>query len=386
MSYSYIPNHADQAASRVSEEYKDATLVVATMRAAVQALQQLEDAIGILYQTNIGNAANSELDIIGRIVGQPRNNMGDSQYRLWVMARMLANRSSGTAEELIAIAYIVTRGTVPILLSEFYPAAVVIQIGATSMVNPSDLQAILQDARAGGVELDVTSDMSNDPLSFAFDPNGAGFGDPNNTATGGRLAGASDGTSVTPAPPPAPPTIASFLATPSTVALGATVTLSWSVTNASALYIDNGVGNVSGSAVSVTPSTVGSHTYTLTATNAGGSVTATVTVTVTTGVAPPSPPSISSFTATPSTLTIGASITFAWSVTGATSLYIDNGVGAVTGTSATFTPSATGTFTYTLTATNAGGTVTATATVTVNPLPSSGGNQTINPFVMPSAF
>ncbi|MDE3246495.1 MAG: hypothetical protein KGN80_10435, partial [Acidobacteriota bacterium] len=77
--------------------------------------------------------------------------------------------------------------------------------------------------------------------------------------------------------------------------------------------------------------------------------------------AAPQPPSISSFIATPSTITSGQSSTLSWSVSGATSLSIDHGVGAVTGASLIVSPSAT--TTYTLTATNAAGNATATATV-----------------------
>lgn len=49
-------------------------------------------------------------------------------------------------------------------------------------------------------------------------------------------------------------------------------------------------------------------------------------------------PVIASFTASPAAIAAGAPSTLAWSVTGATSLSIDPGVGAVTGTSQTVTP------------------------------------------------
>src|SRR5205814_2017513 len=81
-------------------------------------------------------------------------------------------------------------------------------------------------------------------------------------------------------------------------------------------------------------------------------------------VAPPGSPVIASFTAAPAGINVGQTTTLSWSVTGATTLTIDGGVGAVTGTtSKTVTPAAT--ITYTLSATNAVGTVSATATVTV---------------------
>ncbi len=74
-------------------------------------------------------------------------------------------------------------------------------------------------------------------------------------------------------------------------------------------------------------------------------------------------PVIQSFGAQPATIAAGGSSTLAWSVTGATQLSIDQGVGAVTGTSIPVSPAAT--TTYTLTAVNAAGSSTASATVTV---------------------
>lgn len=75
-------------------------------------------------------------------------------------------------------------------------------------------------------------------------------------------------------------------------------------------------------------------------------------------------PTIQSFTATPDSITAGDSVTLWWSVFGATSIAIDQGVGPVAASgSASRTPATT--TTYTLTASNPSGTVTATCTVTV---------------------
>ena len=78
-----------------------------------------------------------------------------------------------------------------------------------------------------------------------------------------------------------------------------------------------------------------------------------------------SPPVISSFSASPASITAGASANLNWVVTGAATLSIDQGVGMVTGTaSKVVTP--TQTTTYTLTASNASGTpVTAQTSVVV---------------------
>jgi hypothetical protein len=79
--------------------------------------------------------------------------------------------------------------------------------------------------------------------------------------------------------PPAVPIINSFSASPTTITAGESSTLSWSVTDAASVTIDNGVGTVALSG-NTTVSPITTTTYTLTATNTAGSVTSTVTVTV----------------------------------------------------------------------------------------------------------
>ena len=156
----------------------------------------------------------------------------------------------------------------------------------------------------------------------------------------------------------AAPTISSFTASPASISAGQNTTLTWTVTGAPTLSINPGFGSVTGASRSASPGTT--TIYTLTATNSAGSVTATVTVSVTPLA------TITSFTATPATITSGQSTMLAWMVNGATTLSLDQGVGAVTGTNKSVTP--VGTTTYTLTAANALGTpTTATTTATVIP-------------------
>jgi chitodextrinase len=75
------------------------------------------------------------------------------------------------------------------------------------------------------------------------------------------------------------PTIGSFIANPISIAAGQSSTLSWSVSNATSLNINNNVGSVTGlTSKIVNPAT--NTTYTLTATNAYGSSSAQATIIV----------------------------------------------------------------------------------------------------------
>jgi len=168
---------------------------------------------------------------------------------------------------------------------------------------------------------------------------------------------------------PAAPVIGYFTASPTSITAGGSSSLSWSVSGATSVSINNGVGSVtpSGSTIVLPASTV---TYTLTATNAAGTVTGSVTITV---AAAPAVPVISYFTASPTSITAGGSSTLSWSVSGATSVSINNGVGGVTPSGSTIVSPAS-TVTYTLAATNAAGTVTGSVTVTVSAAPPPGGD------------
>jgi len=151
------------------------------------------------------------------------------------------------------------------------------------------------------------------------------------------------------------PVIGSFNASPGIIASGSPSTLSWNISGAATVTIDQGIGNVAliGTRV-VSPGTT--TTYTLTASNATGSVMATTQVIVSGAAPPPSGglPVINSFGAVPPIIDAGDSTSLNWNVANATSVTIDQGVGPVASVGSTpASPAAT--TSYTLTATNASG-------------------------------
>jgi PKD repeat protein len=171
------------------------------------------------------------------------------------------------------------------------------------------------------------------------------------------------------------PPVASFTADPSTLDEGGSV--NFAITTDPATYDSlswdfNGDGtadDTTNTSASFTFATAGTYTASLTLTNAGGSNTSTQTITVNTPVVTPP---VASFTADPSTLDEGGSVSFVITTDPATydSLSWDfNGDGTAddtTNTSASFTFATAGTYTASLTLTNAGGSNTSTQTITVN--------------------
>jgi hypothetical protein len=155
--------------------------------------------------------------------------------------------------------------------------------------------------------------------------------------------------------PPKP--VISFTASRRTIAEGEETTLSWQVTNATSISINQGIGS-RGLTGSVRVAPLSTTTYRLTASGPGGSVSDDLTITV---LAPP----VIVFTATPATISRGQAALLTWNVMGATLVMIDSGVGAQPPSGAIeVRPQET--TTYLLTATGPGGVRIGQVTVTVS--------------------
>jgi len=156
------------------------------------------------------------------------------------------------------------------------------------------------------------------------------------------------------------PTINSFTISPGSIYTGQTATVSWNVKDSTAVSIEPGIGSVSPSGTKViSPSST--TKYVLTATNGNGNSTASATLNIMASDAP----IITSFSASPATITSSELSTLAWDVIGAKSININQGIGGVASKgSAQVTPSET--TTYKLIADSDYGSVTRSVTVTVN--------------------
>ena len=173
-------------------------------------------------------------------------------------------------------------------------------------------------------------------------------------------------------PPPtatptlAPPVINYFTIDDTTITDGESTTLRWEFSNATESHLYRDDVEIESGLSSPGTRAVNPHvtrTFKLVVSSAAGSAEASVTLTVT----PAGPPVIEFFTASPGTINAGDSSTLSWgSVTNATSVTIDQGIGGVGAPGSTVVSPASTTL-YTMTAVGPGGTTTATATVTVNP-------------------
>jgi hypothetical protein len=156
------------------------------------------------------------------------------------------------------------------------------------------------------------------------------------------------------------PSVDSFSFNTPDIIAGQTATLSWAVTGATSVSIEPNIGTVPSSGTkSVTPSST--TTYKLTASNNAGNATGSATINVTASNAPV----VTTFSASPASISSGKSATLTWEVIGAKSININQGIGGVASKGSTVVTPVAST-TYTLTADSTYSSTTREVTVTVD--------------------
>jgi hypothetical protein len=174
--------------------------------------------------------------------------------------------------------------------------------------------------------------------------------------------------------------ITNFIVNPSTVVAGGSATVSWNTANAVSCSATGGTGGWSGSAIalpsgskSITASTAGTYTFTLTCNGATAGDTKTANYSLV--VNPANAVVITSFIATPASITAGESVTLNWTTANATSCTPSGGTGgwntyniSLPNGSVSIPIATAGSYTFSLTCKDASaGTATRSTVVVVNP-------------------
>lgn len=100
----YITDWEGRLRGRLYEQFKGKVTWTAIVQLLGRLAQDWEDAAqSVLTIISIGDSVGAQLDNLGRIVGQPRNGLDDDTYRLYLGARIIANKSNGTAEDIYRV-------------------------------------------------------------------------------------------------------------------------------------------------------------------------------------------------------------------------------------------------------------------------------------------
>jgi hypothetical protein len=189
-----ITDHADRGVALLMRALRDKPIVAALTRAVLRQVQGAEDMLWSIVALTLDNATGHALDQYGELLGEVRDaGLSDDVYRDVLRAKILANRSGGTGNELIAIGHLLFG---PLFggfaLEESFPAGVLIE-PEFAMRAPDASIRVLRAAKSGGVKLELI-DPPAEAAWFTFAvglseqaDNARGWGDAVDDTLGGRL-------------------------------------------------------------------------------------------------------------------------------------------------------------------------------------------------------
>lgn len=147
------------------------------LRVLIEPLQDIETALQQLIARTVDNSTGINLDVFGRIVGQPRGGLLDDDYRRLIRARIVANRSSGEIESLLAVAALVLNDDDAYLHIKYVSNATLV-LRVEDVIVSADVAGLmmrmLRDAVAAGVRLILEWGESEPSVMFRYD-SGPGY-------------------------------------------------------------------------------------------------------------------------------------------------------------------------------------------------------------------
>lgn len=153
MSLEFKDNHVTEGLANLLEQFKGKANMEAFLTAFLDEIQDLEDALETVASiSDIDASSGDQLDVLGIIVGQPREGRTDAIYRLWIKARVLINRSSGTAPEIMQVLRLITGLDLSeVSVTDLFPAAFIAWTLAPHSLDVNAIYDIINEMRGAGI-------------------------------------------------------------------------------------------------------------------------------------------------------------------------------------------------------------------------------------------
>lgn len=178
--------HFHQALLKLIGPFWGKPRIAALLRAMLQRVQELEDvAWDVMTRYTVDEADTARLDVIGRVVGQPRFWGDDDTYRWVIRAKIRANRSRGLVDDIIQVIQLATQVTTTIAVESYAPATMTVVLGETiDTARQIALAFLLPKTRPAGVQMHLERPVSANHLTWASAVTGGG-GDFASAVSGG---------------------------------------------------------------------------------------------------------------------------------------------------------------------------------------------------------
>jgi len=201
-----ITDHVLQANERLLHQYRQPHIEPADVEASTQVskllqalytegIQSLETiSCTIITKLLIDQASGTSLDMIGEIIGQPRNNLSDTAYRIYLTGKVAVNNSNGLSDDIYKVWNAFSFATETVI-DENFPAGISINSDTSPDITYID---VIKDYinRALGAGISLSNIIIYDPVDAfqlasvanpSIDPL-HGYSSTLNPTTGGKLA------------------------------------------------------------------------------------------------------------------------------------------------------------------------------------------------------
>lgn len=167
------------------ERYLDA--LCAPVQVTEEGLTQL------LRERGVDTAEGAQLDAVGAKVGQARGGMADEEFRIFIRARISANKSNGSINDILrVIGLVLNDDDAALRLEPQPPAAFTLHVEETVVDDDvADVAAVfLRQTASAAVRALLHTFPVAETGSFAFDdsPDGLGFDDEGSPGAGGAFS------------------------------------------------------------------------------------------------------------------------------------------------------------------------------------------------------
>lgn len=169
-SVEYVADHCASGIAKLIEQYKRKPRIEAILCTLLDEVQEAEDGLWELYtRRSVDSAFGAQLDVLGAIVGRSRGGLDDDDYRAWIRAQIRANRSAGSATDILAILLLIFGEGADYEIREWWPACFTVTIHDELVLSPTVVLAILKQAKSAGVRLvlEYTAEDPDETFEFA---------------------------------------------------------------------------------------------------------------------------------------------------------------------------------------------------------------------------
>lgn len=182
----HTTDHVRSAVLNLNGPFLGKPRIASFVWAIISGLQEVEDAIqSVINLRQVDNAELPQLQVLGRIVGQIYSAEEVETYRALIKARIVANRSSGTINDLLRVIQAMDYAGVPRWWNPDN-TIISIRIDEDDTVPLAAINQVLRAAKAAHERLIIYSTPAANPHAI-WGASAGGWGRASDPNVGGRL-------------------------------------------------------------------------------------------------------------------------------------------------------------------------------------------------------